>query len=55
MYLLARGADVNAEDSDGNTPLCHALLAGKSDCAIILINKGASIQHRIVEVEVRET
>ncbi len=52
MYLLARGAEVNAEDSDGNTALCHALLSDKSDCAIILINKGANIQHRIVNVNV---
>lgn len=54
MYLLARGADVNAEDADGNTPLCHALLSHKSDCAIILINKGANIQHQIVDVDVRK-
>ncbi len=47
--LLERGADVNAESDDGDTPLLYALKAGKrADVAAmvkILIAKGADADH----------
>ena len=40
--LLERGADPNAHDIYGNTPLFHALSAGEVDMAAILLKYGAN-------------
>ncbi|MEZ0262104.1 MAG: ankyrin repeat domain-containing protein [Alphaproteobacteria bacterium] len=39
--LLSRGADINAADDAGMTPLMFAALHNKSDCLALLISKGA--------------
>ncbi|KAL5006401.1 hypothetical protein ScPMuIL_015207 [Solemya velum] len=40
-YLVSRGADVNAEDKHGITPLLAAVFEGHTDCVRILLAKGA--------------
>ncbi|MHC4561413.1 MAG: ankyrin repeat domain-containing protein [Planctomycetota bacterium] len=42
-FLLAHGADVNAEAGDGVTPLCIAAGAGYGDAARTLIEHGAKV------------
>lgn len=39
--MLEGGADINAYDDDGNTPLLAAIKAGQDDMALLLIEKGA--------------
>jgi uncharacterized protein len=39
--LLAKGADINATDDAGMTPLVFAALHNKPDCLALLISKGA--------------
>ena len=39
--LIKRGADINARDSSGNTPLGYAAMAGNSDIYELLIKNGA--------------
>ena len=41
--LIAHGADVNAKDSSGCTPLCRALENRHDDTAKLLIEKGANL------------
>ena len=41
--LLAKGADVNAKDTSGSTPLSMAAYAGNKDVAELLLAKGADI------------
>lgn len=42
--LIENGADVRAEDEDGNTPLLHACRAGHKELAELLIANGADIK-----------
>lgn len=41
--LIVHGADVNAKDKDGNTPLTWASYTGKKEIAKLLISKGADV------------
>lgn len=41
--LLESGMDVDQRDSDGNTPLIMAAMAGKTEVARLLIEKGADV------------
>lgn len=47
-FLIASGADVNAQDKEGRTVLFDAILKGTSNMNMIdhLISKGADIDHR---------
>jgi ankyrin repeat protein len=47
--LLARGAQVNARDSDGAMPLHNAALSGHTGVAALLIQKGADLEARDTE------
>ncbi len=44
--LIAKGADVNAKDKDGGTPLHWAAKNGHKDVAELLIAKGADMNAR---------
>jgi ankyrin repeat protein len=44
--LVSKGADINAIDKDGNTPLHKAAYYGKKDTAKRLIQLGADISKR---------
>ncbi|MDD2898325.1 MAG: ankyrin repeat domain-containing protein [Desulfuromonadaceae bacterium] len=44
--LIANGADVNAESSDGETPLIFAAAAGRSDLVELLIAHNANINSK---------
>ncbi len=39
--LLAKGANINAQDADGTTPLMHAVVNAEADCVKLLLDKGA--------------
>ena len=41
--LLAKGADVNAKDDDGGTPLLIAVTLGNKEIAELLIANGADV------------
>ncbi|CAB3387467.1 Hypothetical predicted protein [Cloeon dipterum] len=43
-FVFQKGLNVNRKDSSGRTPLCIALEAGSTDCAMQLILSGASLQ-----------
>jgi ankyrin repeat protein len=44
--LLAKGADINAADDAGMTPLMFAALHNKPECLALLISKGADLETR---------
>jgi ankyrin repeat protein len=46
LAVGAEGADVNAKDSDGKTPLYRAAEHGTRDLAEVLIAKGADVSTR---------
>lgn len=39
--LLANGANINAPDADGTTPLMYAVVNAEADCVKLLLDKGA--------------
>lgn len=39
--LLAKGANINAPDADGTTPLMHAVVNAEADCVKLLLDQGA--------------
>ncbi len=39
--LLAKGANLNAPDADGTTPLMHAVVNAEANCVKLLLDKGA--------------
>ncbi len=43
LLLLRHGADVNAKDSQGNTPLANAFLGRHEGCALALLQKDAAV------------
>ena len=45
-YLLLRGADVNIQDLQGNTPLMHAVINFQYDTIKFLIDNGADLNLR---------
>ena len=51
-YLLHHGADVNARDSFGRTPLFYAQRSGNRDLAKLLVDSGARDVGPPAEVEV---
>ena len=44
--ILEKGADVNASNSEGDTPLHYACRSGHKEMAMALINKGADVNSR---------
>ncbi|WP_265033965.1 ankyrin repeat domain-containing protein [Wolbachia endosymbiont (group A) of Sicus ferrugineus] len=42
-YFIQKGADVNAKDKDGNTPLHLAAMKGKIDVVKILLEYNADV------------
>ena len=45
QYLIRKGADVNQEDGDGDTPLFYAAVTGNTRVADLLLRAGADIDH----------
>ena len=45
--LIANGANVNAKDKDGGTPLLHATLSGHRETVELLISKGADVNAKV--------
>jgi len=39
--MLSRGLDINARDSEGNTPLALAVAGGEAEAVEYLLNRGA--------------
>jgi ankyrin repeat protein len=46
--LIAAGANINAADENGDTPLRWAVAAGFSDCVSLLLNAGASMEEQLL-------
>ena len=47
LYLIERGAELDKEDYDNNTPLGIGVKYGHFDYAIMLIQKKASVKHLV--------
>ena len=43
LHLLRNGADVNARDTFGNTPIAHAVKSGHEAATLTLLQKGADM------------
>ncbi len=43
QHLLSKGADINAKDSEGITPLLLAIYTDRTEIAAILIQQGADV------------
>lgn len=43
LLLLARGANINATDEEGRTPLMVSILLGHNDFALSMVNAGAGV------------
>ena len=41
--LLSEGVDMDLLDQEGSTPLCHAIKAGKTEAARLLVEEGADV------------
>lgn len=50
LYLIQRGADLEAKNEDGNTPLGLGLLGRHPDYAIMLMQKSASVHATLTHV-----
>ena len=48
-HLLDKGADINATDDVGYTPLIFAVANSVYDCAEILISRGADMDAKVLE------
>jgi hypothetical protein len=47
LYMIERGAGLDKEDYDNNTPLGIGVKSGHFDYAIMLIQKKASVKHAV--------
>ena len=47
--MIQNGADVNAADNDGNTPLMHSVISENVKVIEILIENGANIEVKNAE------
>jgi len=43
--LMSRGANPDAEDKNGETPLYYAARNRLAECATLLLEKGSDLQH----------
>ena len=48
LLIAIKGADVNAKDKRGQTPLLSAAVGGHKEIAELLIGKGADVNAKIV-------
>lgn len=53
--FLDHGADCNAEDNDGWTPLLLAVKAGKLNICLNLLDHGAQIDHREMVIDIKQS
>lgn len=52
--LLDHGADANATDDQGKTPLCFAVRMNHAECVRLLVKAGALVKSPIVEQAIRD-
>ena len=48
-FLLESGAKVNAVNTNGYTPLFHAVSFARPECAKVLLAAGAAVNHRRID------